>query len=641
MTYAFLIVLKEAEMKKKIITTTVLFVALSSCLWSQSYKQKLADVFLGNGPAPTETAGYSFTKNYSNSGSHWELDWDETYVFDNLIQYTDPSDSNQSYEMRMGKGGQIYSFKSSGFGEALPPQWRPSFNEAGVGIVDQTYVDGDPVVSNHGNWATWNDEVWMMVGSDQMDDEQVYNNATGTFETKAKPQNIHQAGPYMNNNAHRESDLTDAPFYSPMVHSYYDETNQSFTSISWGQSEDPSYVYNAPEGCDPCFEDPFRPSTLFYQRYKNLGDGVIQVDFLIFNYHRTRGIDYWNVPWAGIRNSSLPYAFISDSATDESQYEALNSLPGYVSNSSEDLPDWSEGTTRRTSGSNSVSSGWFAFSKTLGGNGPSLAFVTAKQTSNPTNAYGDLRWGTAMGPNGIRDLTIFSRRCIGGPPDEVTGLKMWGIVGGKSIRGRYFIVIDSSINAIVNQITSKGLIAASSIEKFTFTEEDAQDIYYTFTNNGSGNFTVTETTQENSVLTIKSKPFEGSFPVYLIATATASRITSDPYYYSLRPYDGSVTSIELLGFSVTALNVDPGTLNVEAIKVGYKMYPNPTGSILFLESSTNSLTGIKMYNMNGQELKVTVDMDSHFKKGQIDLTLFPAGVYSLSINNKVSLIVKK
>ena len=259
MAYIFLIVLKDTEMKNTLITTTILFFIVTSCLWGQTYQQKLADVFLSNGPAATETTGYNFSTAFSNSGSDWELDWDETYVFDKLITYTDPNE-DRSYELRMGKGGQIYSFKSNGFGEALPPQWRPSFNELGTSIADQG--PSNPVVSNHGNWATWNDEVWQMVGSDQMDDEQVYNETTETFETQTKTQNIHQAGPYMNNNAHRESDLTDAPFYSPMVQSYYDAANQSFTSIYWGQSEDPSYVYNAPEGCDPCFEDPFRPSTL-------------------------------------------------------------------------------------------------------------------------------------------------------------------------------------------------------------------------------------------------------------------------------------------------------------------------------------------------------------------------------------------
>ncbi|MDC1321773.1 T9SS type A sorting domain-containing protein, partial [bacterium] len=467
--------------------------------------------------------------------------------------------------------------------------------------------------SNHGNWATWNDEVWQMVGSDQND----------ILEGTKTAQNIHQAGPYMNNYTHRASDLTDEPFYSPQVNSYYDASNQSYTSVYWGQSENPDYVY------DPTnTQDPFRPSTLYYQRYKNLGDGVIQVDFLIFNYHRTRGIDYWNVPWAGIRNSSLPYAFVSNSATNEMTYEALNNVPGYVENSSDDLPEWSEGVTRKTSGNNSLSSGWFAFSNTLGGNGPSLAFVTAKSSSNPNNGYGDLRWGTAMGPNGIRDLTIFSRRSIGGPEDSVTGLKSWGIIGGESIRGRYFIVIDTSIDAIAAQIQSRNLVAASSIEKFTFTEANSQDLFFTFTNNGSGNYTANETTQENSDLTIKSKPFVSSFPVYILTTASATRITANPYYFSLRPYDGTVTSMELLGFSATALDINPATLSAENPKTQtpLKLYPNPVKKKIFLSAHVESA---KIYSVSGGLIQEINTAQSIF-----DVSNLNSGLYFIEVSVK-------
>ena len=507
--------------------------ALSS---AQSNQQQLANVFLNDGPTRSVEAGHSFDKVFSDSGSSWQLDWDETYVFDNLIEYNDPTDASQSYEMRMGKGGQIYSFKSDGFGEALPPQWRPSFSELGNSLADQP--PSDPVLPHHGNWAPWNDEVWMMVGSDQND------GLDGI--ARSKPQNIHQAGSYMNNYTHRASDHTDTPSYSPMVHTYYDEADQAFTSITWGQSEDPSYVYN-PTECDPCVADSFKPSTLFYQRYKNLGDGVIQVDFLIYNYHRTRGIDYWNAPWAGIRNSSLPYAFRSNSNTDATSYLSLND------NVTTFLPDWAEGQTERITNT----SGWFAFSNTLDGNGPSLAFVTAKETTNPVNAYGDLRWGKVLGPNNIRDLIVFSRRSIGGPSSPETGLKTWGIVNGESIRGRYFIVVDASIDNIVAQIQSRELVAKSSVEKVILSAAASPDVHYALTYFKSGSFMVNDASSVNSDLSLEAHPFEGSYPAYFVESDNGrTRITADPYYFSTRPYDGATTSIRLLGFSATALNID-------------------------------------------------------------------------------------
>ena len=608
---------------------------------AQTYNQQLAAIFEAVGPSATETTGYNYTTAYSSSTSHWELDWDESHVFHNLISYTDPDNPHQSYELRMGKGGQIYSFKGvgvGGFGEALPPQWRPSWNASGEFIADQS--PSDPIKSHHGNWATWNDEVWQMVGSDQND------GLEGVARTK--PQNIHQAGPYMNNNAHRASDLTEAPFYSPIIQSHYDEANQSFTSFYWGQSENPNYVYDNSPGCNPCAADFFRPSTLFSQRYKNLGDGVIQVDFLIYNFHRTRGIDYWNVPWTAVRHSNLPYAFISNDPVNETIYEQLNTKIGFVADdpntsaideSEGYLPNWVEGATRRTSGNNSLSSGWFGFSNAVDGNGPSLAFITAKASSSPTNGYGDLRWGTALGPNDIRDLTIFSRRSIAGAADPVTGLKSWGIVGGESIKGRYFIVLDSSIDAIVNQIQSKGLVAASSIEKISFSENESGDIHYYFSQETDGSYTPIKTTVESATVSLKDKPFLASYPAFLMQTSSESRITSDPYYYSLKPYDGIVESIELMGYSDSAVDINLEILSIESSEIKTKVFPNPTNSKIRIESN-HPLKNIQLFNMRGQELNAIINSTTDAGVIELDISTLASGLYVLKIRNQTYQIVK-
>jgi len=487
----------------------------------QSYNQKITSFFQDNGLESTGGGTFNFTTNYSSSNSTWQLDWDESHVFQSLMSYTDDFNTNQSFELRFGKGGQIYSLKMGGvednnpnnngslnFGEILPPQYRGSVSEQGGGLADQP--PSNPVKPHHGNWAAWNDEVWQMVGSDQID-----------FESNGDPnktQNIHQAGPYMNNFSHRDSDHTEAPFYSPIVQSYFNAAEQSYSAIYWGQSEDPEYVVDSSnfvlnDGSEHPDQvilnditDPFRPSVLFFQRYKNLGDGVLQIDFLIYNYHRTRGIDYWNVPWAGIRNSSLPYAFISNSATKPNSYESV------------DLLEWTEGAAKRVTGNNSASSGWFVFSAHASGNGPSLAFVTANQTTNPPNAYGDLRYGTALGTNNIRDCSIFSRRSIGGAVNPETNLKTWGLVAGQSIRGRYYVILDSSISNIIDQINNRNLIASSSVEMVSISEEPANEVYYSFLANGSAGFVPTEVSEQDAQLTLNSKPFTGSFPVFLIST---------------------------------------------------------------------------------------------------------------------------
>lgn len=607
-------------MKKLFFPVVILWFTCASCLWSQSYQQKICDVFTEDGPAITNAGAFSFSTDFSASGSEWEVDWSESYIFKNLLQYVDPVNPERSYEMRMGKGGQVYSFKGD-FGEALPPQWRNRFNEDGNALPNSTSgVDTDGnVVPHYGNWAPWNDEVWQIVGSDQ-NDQKTYIDQSGNDSIRSYTQNIHQAGPYMNNYAHRASDLTEAPYYSPTVQSFYDESEQAYTSIIWGQSENPAYVYDS-TGCNPCFPDPFRPSTLFYLRYKNLGEGVIQADFLIFNYHRTRKIGFWGVPWAGIRHSVLPYAFISDDFNDPGSYENLD----------HPLPVWTEGATRNTN----QTCGWFAFSTVAGGSGPALAFVTAKTSGG--GEYNDMRWGTALGPDDVRDLTIFSRRHIPGPSN------LWELVGGESIRGRYFIVIDESVDAVVDQIENKNLTEAASVEKFTFSQTEALDIHYAFTTNDSGDLTVSETTAQTSDLTVKQKPFLGSFPVYLIKTESgATKITANPYCFSLRPYDGTVTTIELLGFTATEQDIDLiSAIDTVPSDSGYKVYPNPTGSVLFVESEIKKIESFSMYDVNGKELNIDMEITDNDRKKTVDVGALSNGMYFIFVNGEKFRIVKQ
>ena len=605
----------------------------------QSYTQKITSFYEDNGLESTGGGTFNFTTNYSPSKSTWQLDWDESHVFQSLMSYTDDSNTNQSFELRFGKGGQIYSLKMGGvednnpnnngnlnFGEILPPQYRGSVSEQGGGLADQP--PSNPVKSHHGNWAAWNDEVWQMVGSDQID-----------FESNGDPnktQNIHQAGPYMNNYAHRDSDHNEAPFYSPMVQSYYNATEQSFSAIYWGQSEDPEYVVDSSnfvlnDGSEHPDQvilkevtDPFRPSVLFFQRYKNIGDGILQVDFLIYNYHRTRGIDYWNVPWAGIRNSSLPYAFISNSATNLNSYESV------------DLLEWTEGIAKRVTGNNSESSGWFVFSAHASGNGPSLAFVTANQTTNPPNAYSDLRYGTALGTNNIRDCSIFSRRSIGGAINPNTNLKTWGLVAGQSIRGRYYVVLDSSISNIISQINNRNLIASSSVEMVTIPENQANEVYYTFSANGSGGFVPNEVSEQDAQLTLNAKPFNGSYPVFLISTLSETILSSNPYYFSLKPHDRQVKSIELLGFYNQEQQLTLSTNVLDSFNK-IKIFPNPTKSSIHIEGI--DIKQISVFNSLGQKI-IQKEFKSEKENCTFDTSSLAKGNYLLQVNTHLFRFLK-
>ena len=86
----------------------------------QSYNQKITSFFQDNGLVSSNGGIFNFTTNYSSSNSTWQLDWDESHVFQSLMSYTDDFNTNQSFELRFGKGGQIYSLKMGGVEDNNP-----------------------------------------------------------------------------------------------------------------------------------------------------------------------------------------------------------------------------------------------------------------------------------------------------------------------------------------------------------------------------------------------------------------------------------------------------------------------------------------------------------------------------------------
>ena len=572
---------------------------------SQNSPKGLFSVFSEQEIATDATGAFSFSTTFSNSDSHWEIDWSETHVFLNMMKYTHPTDANKSFELRLGKGGQVYSFKSN-FGEAIPPQWRSKYDENGKIVEASTpsIVDGK-ILSEKGNWAPWVDEVWQLVNSDQND------KITEDGLEKVQNRNMHQAGSYLNNYAHRESDHTEKPYYSPIVASYYDEENQEFITVNWVQSEDPSYVYDERLDCNPCHPDPFKPATLFYTKYKNLGDGIIQVDYFMTNHHKTRETRFFNVPFIGIRKSSLPFSFMSN---PDNTYNSLVLL------------GWGEATTIR----NIETKGWFAVSNDQNGNGASLAFVFPENTVG----YSDFRYGTALGTDEIRDAHIFSNRLL------ASSTNYWNLQNSKSTRGRYFILVDSSVQSIANKIQEKELFSAAKTERIDFDEKDSEEIFYAISIENDS-YVANETTQENSTIQIKQTPFLNSFPVFLLESKNGEAIiTNDPYYFSLRPYDGALQKIQLLGYSSNKINVNPTTLNVKKKdKINYNMYPNPTSGNIYIESSDIlTINGVKLYNGLGQSLKIATSITNN--KITIDLSAVPSGAYILAINESRKIIVK-
>ena len=120
-----------------------------------------------------DSSGFEYSDTYTNSGSIWTVDsFPESVVFHNRMSYQNSINPNSSYDIRIGKGGQLYSFRGT-FGESVPPQWvNPNW-------VQPSYGGGH-------SYAPWVDEVWQLVSVDGS----IHNPPDSSYF-------IHQAGVYL------------------------------------------------------------------------------------------------------------------------------------------------------------------------------------------------------------------------------------------------------------------------------------------------------------------------------------------------------------------------------------------------------------------------------------------------------------
>lgn len=241
--------------------------------FSQTLDERKTNIFPNDGPTPYDLTGFSFTDNYVASNSFWASPFTEDYVYHARLKYDHPANPDMSYELRLGKGGHIYSFLTSA-GETVPPQYPAT--------------------------APWVDEVWQMVAVD----------GTLNDPNAGKKYFIHQAGVYL------KTESQTLPFYSPIVARYYNSSDNSYTIVNWGQQAHTSD--NQVSG--------YTSAMLYYTRFKNLGMGVIQVDLLMYNFGNDN-MNFINIPWGGVRQSTYDHWFSSN--TDHTYQEETGSYTSY------------------------------------------------------------------------------------------------------------------------------------------------------------------------------------------------------------------------------------------------------------------------------------------------------------------------
>ncbi|MEO1244363.1 MAG: hypothetical protein AAFX56_01665 [Pseudomonadota bacterium] len=234
------------------------------------YNGALFSVFdkLPADPVSQGSGTFSHEDTYSPEVTAWTAyNLDPKAVWQDTLKH-DNSNNSRDWDIRIGRGGQVYSFRTRA-GELIPPQEHKG--------------------------AEWIDEVFQAV---------TVNTLTNNRDPIAYPSRsfVHQAGTYWlkkYQGIEEELDpaLLDHSWYSPTLASHYDAAERSYSTLVWGQYSHVPTIYEARQ--------------LTYTRLKDKGDGVIEVTWVITN-RGSDTINWLNVPWGGVRNSNLPTQIMSN-----------------------------------------------------------------------------------------------------------------------------------------------------------------------------------------------------------------------------------------------------------------------------------------------------------------------------------------
>jgi hypothetical protein len=424
--------------------------------------------------ASTET---TISRSYSPSNSEWSTNYSEELVMDTLIT----SDSSSDWALRVGKGGQIYSLKTPALGETVPPQYR----------------------SGGGQWAPWVDEVWQTVS--------VYDKDGAKFN--------HSSGVYL-----KDPILTE-PFYTPRLATEIDEPNKSFYSMNWMQ---PS--------AKPLYNEDNPSHIINLTKYKDLGDGVIEMTLGMYNFSNTDVYHYHNMPWGGVRRTALEYNYTAD--TNQTTYTQMTGR-------------FADAGPGRTMFNTDRTGGWTTFcSENSGDYGQSMGIVFGKdrQLAN-TYLKNRIRQGyTQLTPKSSetdwRNYIVFTLNV------------RHNINQGEGIWTRQYIVFGETRADVENKIKSRNLVDNTIFEDMNISEDSVDVIGYQIIND-NGNFVIDKSSTPDFYL--YSAPVSGTVPVFEIINRDNSRFVSwNPYKVGThKMYDDLVKVVNLLGFtSPTAVYAD-------------------------------------------------------------------------------------
>lgn len=215
----------------------------------------------------------TITLDYAPSGSVWAEGLDERQVFQAELAHRQGDDD--SFRLRIGKGGQIYSLRGA-FGESVPPSWRDPGRER----------------------SPWNDEVWQFVAVCTK-----YNGVASLLKAAELPGEvkeriesssfrslffIHNSGAYIPGESAVQS------LYCPLLAFEADAERRTIRTLNWGLVPQVRTIHRSP--------------VLYYCQVRDVGDGIVELTWLVHNFSIRDDIvfDHLNAPWGGTRHTSLP-----------------------------------------------------------------------------------------------------------------------------------------------------------------------------------------------------------------------------------------------------------------------------------------------------------------------------------------------
>ena len=187
-----------------------------------------------------------------------QIPYSEQDVYHVQLSHNTDAINDIDWSLRIGKGGQLYYANLEGLGQIICPQ--RSFSPWNDDCMTTTVYSAD--VANTDTEMGGNDSF-----------------ANGY---------IHGSGMYIK--PHMDA-LSNKPFYCPILAEKFDLVDRSYSIINWGLVPKPSIN---------------RGDVVFYSKYRDLGNGVLELTFYFYNFG-DRIYNFAETPWWAVRPSKFPF----------------------------------------------------------------------------------------------------------------------------------------------------------------------------------------------------------------------------------------------------------------------------------------------------------------------------------------------